>query len=602
MMGCSTSALCISHRVAIEAAVAGTVDLDAGGTASAPRRVIMILGSASVRLVGLNVTNGYISGSNARGGGIFVSVGGHLNMQHCTCSSNAVSATSSGYGGSGNGGGIFIAGGVVTMMHCVLSLNIVNVMSGSSITLNGGGICVAGGSLSLTACEVIENAVTAPGGSWTWGGGVAVESGTVRLLHCKLSDNHAETWSQGGGISVQGGDVQLTQCELRQNSVTNSGGNSGGGLQWTGGQLKLELVLFASNIGQGHGQALYISRGEALAHESYLSNVTFQDHAPAKSTILALSDAPWRCPLGKYMPPTGSFTAEFTGCLYFCAPGYYGATDIATSFECTDRCPAGHFCEEGTAVPMPCEVGTFNPVIMGPSTQSCISCSPGTYNNEMGRAEACIPCPPGSLSGSPGAVACGPCPSGGFCAAQGAASLQQTFTPCKAGTFNPLNGSSSNASCLACPPGTVNPIPGSTSLKVCRECLPGSVAPVNGTANCILCPGGFFQKAKGATSCKPCEKGSVCPIGAVAPVPCEAGSYSDAINLTSTSQCKTCPPGASCSLGSTFAQPCPPGRHAPNSSSAKCTYCPAGAHQDQEGQTKCKACPKGGPTAPRAVP
>jgi hypothetical protein len=205
------------------------------------------------------------------------------------------------------------------------------------------------------------------------------------------------------------------------------------------------------------------------------------------------------------MPPTGSFTAEFTGCLYFCAPGYYGATDIATSFECTDRCPAGHFCEEGTAVPMPCEVGTFNPVIMGPSTQSCISCSPGTYNNEMGRAEACIPCPPGSLSGSPGAVTCGPCPSGGFCAAQGAASLQQTFTPCKAGTFNPLNGSSSNASCLACPPGTVNPIPGSTSLKVCRECLPGSVAPVNGTANCILCPGGFFQKAKGATSCKPCE-------------------------------------------------------------------------------------------------
>eukprot|EP00966_Prymnesium_polylepis_P181370 4200863-Prymnesium_polylepis.1 len=78
-----------------------------------------------------------------------------------------------------------------------------------------------------------------------------------------------------------------------------------------------------------------------------------------------------------------------------------------------------------------------------------------------------------------GSTSCDACPSGGYCAAEGAATVHQTYTPCRPGTYNPSTGSVSTISCLACPRGKANPIPGSSSANDCLECLPGSVAPNN---------------------------------------------------------------------------------------------------------------------------
>ena len=52
------SALCIDRDVTIEAAVAGTVVLDAQGTEASERRVILITGGAP-KLINLVITGGY---------------------------------------------------------------------------------------------------------------------------------------------------------------------------------------------------------------------------------------------------------------------------------------------------------------------------------------------------------------------------------------------------------------------------------------------------------------------------------------------------------------------------------------------------------------
>ena len=110
-------------------------------------------------------------------------------------------------------------------------------------------------------------------------------------------------------------------------------------------------------------------------------------------------------------------------------------------------------------------------------------------------------------------------PSGGFCSASGAASVRQTYEACRAGTYNELNGSSSNASCVACAPGKANPVPGSSTKANCLDCLPGSVAAGSGETTCELCAAGRFQSLGGRIACGACKPGSYCPLGASAPLP-----------------------------------------------------------------------------------
>ena len=57
-MSCGGSALCINRAVTIEAAVPGSVVLDAKGTLSNKRRVFWIHSSGVATLVGLNITGG----------------------------------------------------------------------------------------------------------------------------------------------------------------------------------------------------------------------------------------------------------------------------------------------------------------------------------------------------------------------------------------------------------------------------------------------------------------------------------------------------------------------------------------------------------------
>ena len=75
------SALCIDRRVTIEAEVAGSVVLDAGGA----RRVIYVSSGGRAELIGLNITGGY---ANSGGGGLFIDSGGEANLDGCNVYTN----------------------------------------------------------------------------------------------------------------------------------------------------------------------------------------------------------------------------------------------------------------------------------------------------------------------------------------------------------------------------------------------------------------------------------------------------------------------------------------------------------------------------------
>ena len=108
--------LSVLRSVNIEAAVPGTVTLDAQASISSQRRVIHINPGASgfVRLLGLRITGGYRNppvrslpgAASASGGGVFVT-SGTIDFISCKVYSNTARAA----GDNADGGGIFVPGG-----------------------------------------------------------------------------------------------------------------------------------------------------------------------------------------------------------------------------------------------------------------------------------------------------------------------------------------------------------------------------------------------------------------------------------------------------------------------------------------------------------
>jgi hypothetical protein len=108
-------------------------------------------------------------------------------------------------------------------------------------------------------------------------------------------------------------------------------------------------VTFGANTASIQADSLYTVKTPAQG--SHLINVSFRDQRVSKSTVFTHYDIPWRCPLGMWMAPTGRFSANFTGCLYKCPAGVFGATDNLTNALCTGACPKGHWCGEATVTP-----------------------------------------------------------------------------------------------------------------------------------------------------------------------------------------------------------------------------------------------------------
>ena len=200
--------LSITRSVVLEAAVAGSVVLNAQANSSSPRRVLYINpGSLGiVQLNGLNITGGHTTGGAQGGAGVFVSSG-------------TVTLTfSSIYGNTetiGFGGGVLVDyGGTV-----IFSSSTIN---GNTGGFGGGGVAVTGGTVSIINSQIYQNSA----GRYGFGGGVCVysETGTVAISNSQIYQNSVNPDGYGGGVCVLSGTVAISSSTISGNTAGRGGG------------------------------------------------------------------------------------------------------------------------------------------------------------------------------------------------------------------------------------------------------------------------------------------------------------------------------------------------------------------------------------------
>ncbi|XP_070826889.1 multiple epidermal growth factor-like domains protein 11 isoform X1 [Chaetodon trifascialis] len=253
-------------------------------------------------------------------------------------------------------------------------------------------------------------------------------------------------------------------------------------------------------------------------------------------------------------------------------------------------CPAGHLCPAGTALPLPCPLGTFSNQTGAHSLSSCTPCPTGAYCSSNGastpqgsclqgyfcqggamepapqssdnfpRNGPCpvghycpagclspVPCPLGSIRNSTGGVSmesCSACPAGYYCSTEGLASPSG---PCAAGFYCPFDFSSTTPYAFLCPKGHHCPEGSALALP----CPTGEYQPNLGSDSCIPCRPGFYCEEAIVGEPWPCPPHSFCPAGTMVPQPCPNGTYthSNQGGLQEERECLPCPPGNFCRAG-----------------------------------------------------
>ena len=277
--------------------------------------------------------------------------------------------------------------------------------------------------------------------------------------------------------------------------------------------------------------------------------------------------------------------------------------DQTLNVTSTTSSTLGYYLPEGAVAPVPCPQGTHSDpsVDIMTSESQCIDCGIGTYcalgstvatdcsagtYNDLRKQASCMKCSAGTFQDWEGSTACKVCERGSYCHKGAAAPL-----PCAQGSFSSRTDLTAASECTMAAAGYFAP----TGSVDQMPCAAGSFASAAGEGACTPCPAGSFQREAGATQCSVCIKGSYCPEGASAPLPCEAGSYSDATKhvLTSAADCIVCGPGSFCPVGSSAPTLCSPGLFNDAERQSVCRRCPSGAFQSEIGGTTCRACTRG---------
>jgi len=357
----------------------------------------------------------------------------------------------------------------------------------------------------------------------------------------------------------------------------------------TSESLSVAGVAFINNSAPS-GSVLYLDELD----RSSISDTSFAGNIAGNGIAIQTgSPIDWDCRLGRWMPRQGALEGDFSApeCR-LCPAGYYGAARGLIEPSCSGQCIRGHFCEEGTADPEPCPIGTHMPALGAASNESCIPCAPGQHQPFTGQSD-CLTCPAGSFSPDVGLAACDPCPRGGYFAEAGAAT-RMVWEPCPAGSFNPTTGCKSSAACESCPIGTSSAMRGAESIETCAPCRPGTVAAEERSEICEPCAQGYYQNAVGATECIRCAAGKFCPKGSSLALgaQCDPGTYANLTDADGDPECFACPAGLSCAGGGAAPAVCSPGTAA-KPARDKCAMCGVGTHQPYAGSASCIPCDPG---------
>ena len=132
-----------------------------------------------------------------------------------------------------------------------------------------------------------------------------------------------------------------------------------------------------------------------------------------------------------------------------------------------------------------------------------------------------------------------------------AGSTTANASSCWAGTYNPLPGAGSNASCLQCGAGSFSSTSGSTE---CTRCSPGTFLLHEGSVSCFDCQQDQFANREGQVVCDQCPEHTSSSKGSATCNTCSEGHYRvDATTSASPQTCMVCPKGVYCAWNTTLA-------------------------------------------------
>ncbi|OQR95945.1 hypothetical protein THRCLA_22041 [Thraustotheca clavata] len=262
---------------------------------------------------------------------------------------------------------------------------------------------------------------------------------------------------------------------------------------------------------------------------------------------IALCEPGFYCDLGTMSP---------------CPSGTFGATPGLMTPTCSDICPAGSYCPEGSEMPTPCPSGTFGSTT-GLAISTCSGLCPNAYY-----------CPPGTIN----PIVCPDdsiCPSG--------SSTSQIVDPgmYRAITIDPLNNVHGDLpirtllhkrSCFGkCPAGSFCPL-GTITPTPCND--PSNYCPINTYTLLPVGVGNYSipENSQYLSSQKACEPGYYC-TGGIRTL-CPPGTFGNDFGLSSASCSGLCAPGYFCPAGSKI------------STAHECgdpgVFCPQGSSQPQK--------------------
>ncbi len=199
--------------------------------------------SGTVSIFNLTIANGKVAAGN-NGGGVLNN--GTLTLHRCNVFGNTATL----------GGGVYNDGPLLDLQIC----NIGGTGAGqANSALSGGGLFNNSGTLRAGA-SVVGNS----------GGGISVAGGTVNLLVATITDN-SNSIGSGGGVSITGGlEVNVFSCLIANNTA-----RTGGGLYLNGSATPLTVIssTISANRSSGEGGGVVGVNGTIA-----LSNVTITDN------------------------------------------------------------------------------------------------------------------------------------------------------------------------------------------------------------------------------------------------------------------------------------------------------------------------------------
>jgi hypothetical protein len=485
-----TGSLHVACDLHLRAATPGQVVLDGGHAVR--HLTIGYVAPVHVVLAGLVLVNGY-AGAPAMGGAMLVFTGANVTLTGCTIMNCQAPTGGAGgaiallaaaltvTGGSVIAGNIAGTGGAIFAVNASLSpplgwaFSTVTLTGGAQIIgnmarSNAGGLFLGGGSTALVTggAQVRSNAAVQMGGGLfldgentvltvadavvhennsSLGGGIcAVDRAKVSIVNSVVSGNRVRgsdssggagsggvSVALGGGVAVGGGArLWMVNTTVSGNAVLSSDSTTGvgGGIEaYARARVSIRQCVIRDNAAESGG-GLYVEGSTSLVVEQ----VTFE-----RNVVTGSGSAIWADPADALMVDV-SFREHAVA-----FPTVHAVGPIRW------RCPLGEY--------MP-EFGRFT-ANFTTSTHCLHNCSAG------------------SLAASPyhnTSMCAGFCPIGHFCG-------QRTIIP------------------EACPPGTFQPIEGGRTSASCVPCSPGSYSGANASSACIGCPIGKVSESSRASAC-----------------------------------------------------------------------------------------------------